>query len=178
MRDRAHEQWSKRKRRPEGTPEDRFRILVDNDVNSYVSIIRLRRTLKADGPNYGHKVWYLSLDRMPWRIARILSPKRDAKYEVAMSFSYLMNCVATLAIAGKTNIPEELIPATTILEESELVPGEIRTIYENQVNFDDKPFLHARKVRDLTHKLKSSKPLAEEPLEDDDYLDLADEEGI
>ena len=86
---------------------------------------------------------------MPWRIAQILSPKRDATYEVAMSFSYLMNCVATLAIAGVANIPDELIPATTILDESELVPGEIRAIYEKEVKFGDKPFLQVKRVRDL-----------------------------
>jgi hypothetical protein len=61
-----------------------------------------------------------------------LSPKADPTYAMAMSFSYLMNCVATLAIAGSANIPEALIAATTILGESELVPSEIRTIYERK----------------------------------------------
>ena len=149
LRCRAHEAWSKAKRRPEKIQEDRFKILVNNDVNSYVSIIRLRRTLKPDGPDYGHKIWYLSLDRMPWRIARMMSQNRESKYEVAMSFSYLMNCVATLAITGHANIPEELIPATTILEEAEAVPGEIRAVYEREVKAGDKPFLLVRKVRDL-----------------------------
>jgi len=178
VRDRAHSLWSKTKRRPENVPEDRFRILVDNDVNSYVSIIRLRRTQKTHGPNYGHKIWYLTLDRMPWRIAGMMSQRREPKYEVAMSFSYLMNCVATIAITGQVNIPEELIPATTILEEAEMVPGEIRAVYEKDVKPTDKPFLLVRKVRDLTHKLKSSKPMQVEPLDAEDYLDLTVEEGI
>lgn len=178
VRSRAHEAWLTVKRRPESIQEDRFQILVDNDVNSYVSILRLRRTLRVDGPDYGHKIWYLSLDRVPWRIARILSPNRDATYEVAMSFSYLMNCVATLAIAGKANIPDELIPATTILEESELVPVAIRAIYEKEVKVSDKPFLQLRKVRDLTHQLKFNKPMQVEPLEAEVDLDLADEDVI
>jgi hypothetical protein len=38
--------------------------------------------------------------------SRRLSPKADPTYEVAMSFSYLMNCVATLAIVGSANVPE------------------------------------------------------------------------
>lgn len=178
VRGRVHEVWSKLKRRPEGIQEDRFLILVDNDVNSYVSILRLRRERKPEGPNYGHKIWYLSLDRMPWRIAPILSPKRDATYEVAMSFSYLMNCVATLAIAGKANIPSELIPATTILEESELVTDEIRAIYEKGFSPGDKPFLRVRKIRELTHQLKSSKPLAGETLETEVELELLSEDDV
>ena len=109
---------------------------------------------------------------MPWRIARMMSQKRESKYEVAMSFSYLMNCVATLAIAGQANIPEELIPATTILEEAELVPSEIRAVYEKEVKSSDKPFLLARKVRELTHQLKSNKPMQFEPLEAEVDLDL------
>ena len=166
VRGRAHKAWSDFKLRQENIQLDRFRLLVDNDVNSYVSIIKLRRDLKPDGPDYGHKIWYLTLDHMPWRIARILSPKREAIYEVAMSFSYLMNCVATLAITGEANLPDELIPATTILEEAELVPGEIRSIYEKDFKLGEKPFLQIRKVRDLAHQLKSSKPLTGETLED------------
>ena len=52
MRSRAHKAWSKVKRRPENIQADRFGILVDNDVNSYVSIIRLRRMLRPDVPDY------------------------------------------------------------------------------------------------------------------------------
>jgi hypothetical protein len=112
---------------------------------------------------------------MPWRIAGVLSPKADPIYEVAMSFSYLMNCVATLAIAGTANIPEELKPATTILDELELVPTEICTIYE-EVNLGDKPFLQVRRVHELTHRLKSSEPLAVEPQKGEGDVELATEE--
>lgn len=165
LHNRVHSLWSNAKRRPESVPEDRFKVLVDNDVNSYVSIIHMRRTQKPEGPNYGHKIWYLSLDRMPWRIAAKMSSKVEPKYEVAMSFSYLMNCVATLAISGQANIPEELIPATTILEENEAVSDEIRAVYERDFKPTDAPFLIARKVRDLSHKLKSSIPMLDEPLD-------------
>jgi len=167
VRSRVEEAWLREKRRPENIEEDRFQLLVKNDVNSYVSILKLRRTMKPAGPNYGHKVWYLSLDRTPWRVARVLSPEGDSTYDVAMSLSYLMNCVATLAITGKANLPEELIPATTILEESNLVSHEIRAIYEKEVDFNEKPFMQVRRVRDLTHRLKSSKPMLEEPLDID-----------
>jgi len=178
LRSRAHDAWMRSKRRQENIHEDHFRILVNNDVNSFVSIIRLRRELKPKGPFYGHKIWYLSLDRMPWRIARILSPQRESVYDVAMSFGYLMNCVATLAIAGKANIPEELIPATTILEESEVVPSAIRAIYEKEVNLGDKPFLRGRKMREMTHQAKSAKPFAFEPLQDEVDLEQTLEEDI
>jgi hypothetical protein len=173
---RAREAWLKYKRQPESIPDHRFQMLVDNDVNSYVSILKIRRESKPEGPDYGHKIWYLSLDRMPWRIAGILSPTRDSAYEVAMSFSYLMNYVATLAIIGNANIPDELIPATTLLEESEVVPGEIRAIYEREINLGDKPFLQIRKVRDLTHLLKSSKPVESEAIEAEVDLEISAEE--
>lgn len=175
-RSRAHDAWKKLKRRPENIQEERFQILVNNDVNSYVSIIRLRRTQKPEGPNYGHKIWYLSLDRMPWRIARKMSPQRDTKYEVAMSFSYLMNYVATLAIAGEANIPEELIPATTILDEAELVPAEIRATYEKNLIPNEKPFLALRKVRELTHQLKAAIPSQVEPIDLEVEIDPDEED--
>jgi hypothetical protein len=179
VRGRAEEAWWKARRRPESLPEDRFRILVNNDVNSYASILHLRRVQKPAGPDYGHKIWYLSLDQTPWRIAKMMSAKPDSRFEVAMSFSYLMNCVATLAIAGQANIPDELIPATSILEESEAVPGEIRAVYEKEVNLGDLPFLRVRKVREMTHKLKASKPLPAEPLAAEvDQEELVPEEDI
>lgn len=178
VRTRAEEAWWKARHRPQNISEDRFRILVNNDVDSYASILHLRRVQKPDGPDYGHKIWYLSLDQTPWRIARMLSSSRDSTFEVAMSFSYLMNCVATLAITGQANIPDELIPATTILEESEAVPGEIRAVYEKEVNLGDMPFLRVRKLRDMTHKLKSSKPLQAEPLAAEVGLELLTEDDI
>src|SRR5208337_3014839 len=95
----------------------------------------------------------------------MMSQKRESKYEVAMTFSYPMNCVATLAMIGQANIPLALIPATTILAEAELVPSQVRAVYEKEVKPGDKPFLLVRKVRDLTHQLKSSKPKQAEPLE-------------
>ena len=178
IRRQVHELWSNVKRHHDNVPKDRFDILVNNDVNSYVSIIQKRRTLNPSGPNYGHKIWYLSFDRMPWRIANLMSQKRDPQYEVAMSFSYLMNCVATLGFTGQANIPDELIPATTLLEETELVPETIRAVYEKEFNLEEKPFLMVRKVRELTHQLKSSKPMQTEPLTGSDKLDLENEEDI
>jgi hypothetical protein len=141
---------------------DRFELLVRNDVNAYTALVRLRRENEPDGPNYGYKIWYLTLDRMPWRIARAMSPDHEAVYEVAMSLSYLMNCVATLANAGVAKIPENLIPATTILDETEMVPSELRTIYQSEWKPWDKKYKRERRIRELNHKLKASMPLGSE----------------
>lgn len=118
----------------------------------------------------------MSRERMPWRIARMMSQKRESKYEVAMTFSYLMNCVGTLAMIGQANIPQEFISATTTLEEAELVPSEIRDVYEKEVKPGDKPFRLLRKVRDLTHQLTSSKPMQVEPLETEVDLEVTAED--
>jgi hypothetical protein len=154
----VHSLWSKAKRQPEDVSKERFDTLVNNDASAYVAIITLRRKQKPDGPDYGHKLWCLSLDRMPWRIAQKMSPKRDPQYQVAMSLSYLMNCVATLAYTGQARIPEDLIPATTILEEAEAIPAEIRAVYEKEFKLTDKQFLRIRQLRDLAHNLKASRP--------------------
>ena len=65
--------WLEGKKRHNNMSEDRFELSVRNDVNSYLSIVKLRRETKAEGPNYGQKIWYLTLDQMPWRIAKSLA---------------------------------------------------------------------------------------------------------
>ena len=148
-------EWLNGKRRYKNMTEDRFDLLVRNDVNSYVSILNLRRQNKSEGPNYGPKIWYLTFDRMPARIARVLSPDRNAVYDITMNLSYLINCVATLANVGELTISNEILPATTILDEIEMVPSEIREIYRAESKPGDKKYQRERRLRELTHQLKA-----------------------
>ena len=157
---------------------DRFELLVRNDVNSYVSILKLRRQKKPDGPNYGQRIWYLTLDRMPWRIAKVLAPDRDAVYEVAMSLNYLMNCVATLANVGVAAIPPELLPATTILDETEMVPSELRAVYRAEWKPGDKKSQRERRLRELTHQVKAGEGAGLDPLVTTAKIDVLPDEYI
>ena len=147
--------WLDGKRWHKNMTEDRFHLLVRNDVNSYVSILNLRRQNKSEGPNYGPKIWYLTFDRMPARIARMLSSDWNAVYNITMDLSYLINCVATLVNVGELNVSNELLPATTILDESEMVPSEIRKVYHAEWKPGDKKYQRERRLRELTHELKA-----------------------
>ena len=147
--------WLDGKRWHKNMTEDRFHLLVRNDVNSYVSILNLRRQNKSEGPNYGPKIWYLTFDRMPARIAKMLSLDWNAVYDITMDLSYLINCVATLVNVGELNVSNELLPATTILDESEMVPSEIRKLYRAEWKPGDKKYQRERRLRELTHQLKS-----------------------
>jgi hypothetical protein len=167
-RQRVYGAWLEGKIKHQNMEDDRFQLLVRNDVNAYIALLKLRRQNKPEGPNYGYKTWYLTLDRMPLRIAKVLSPNREPVYEVAISFSYLMNCVATLANVGVAHIPEELIPATTILDETEMVPSELRSVYQAEWKPGEKRFLRERRLRDLTHQIKAGAPLKIEVLPDED----------
>src|SRR5262249_41305498 len=109
--------WLSGKSRHKNMTESRFELLVKNDVNAYVALVKLRNTLKPEGKNYGYKFWMLTLDRMPWRMPRLLGEVRNSVYHVAMSLDYLLNYVATLANASAVPLPEELLPATAILDE-------------------------------------------------------------
>ena len=148
-------EWLDMKRRHNNMPEDRFDLLVRNDVDSYVSILNLRRRNRPEGPNFGPKIWYLTLDWMPLRIARALSPDRNAGYDITMNLSYLMNCVATLANVGQRDFSNELLPATTILDECEMVPSEIRELYQEEWDPKIKKYRRERRLRDAVHQLKT-----------------------
>lgn len=175
-RNRVLTAWRDGKLRHNHMPDDRFEQLIQNDVNSYLSIINIRRSKTKSGPNQGQKIWYLTLDRMPWRIAKTISSDRDAMYEIAMSLSYLINCVATLANAGLATIPGDLIPATAILDETEMVPNELRAIYNAEWDPNEKKYLRERRLRDQIHQLKSSEGEGLEPLSPSTkILVLADE---
>ena len=175
---RIYGEWLNKKRRHKEMSEDRFNILVQNDVESYVAILNLRRRSRPEGPNYGQKIWYLTFDRMPARIARALSPEQKADYDITMSLSYLMNCVATLANVGERNISNELLPATTILDESEMVPSEIRAHYQAEWNPKDKKYLRERRLRDAIHQLKTGEGAAFGPSETMEKIDILPDEYI
>lgn len=148
--------WFEEKIKHKTMQEEKFELLVRNDVNSYYSLLTLRRKTKSSGPNYGQKYWYLTLDRMPSRIAKILSPEKDALYEVTMSLSYLMNSVATLANIGVASIPNEVLPATAILDEAEMVSSELREVYQSEWKPSEKKYLRERRLRELVHQLKTT----------------------
>ena len=148
-------EWLNMKRRHQSLSEDRFNILVRNDVDSFVSILNLRRQNRPEGPNFGHKIWYLTFDRMPVRIARKLSPTRNSEYDVAMNLGYLMNCVATLANVGQRDFSDVLLPATTILDVCEMVPREFRELYQEEWDPDVKKYRRERRLRDAVHRLKT-----------------------
>lgn len=170
--------WLNGKRRHKNMPEDRFELLVRNDVNSYVSLLKLRRQNKSDGPNYGQRIWYLTLDQMPWRIAKVLAPNQDAVYEVAMSLGYLMNCVATLANVRAAAIPNDLLPATAILDETEMVPSDLRAVYQAEWKSGDKKYQRERKLRELAHRLKASEGVGLDPLVTTTKIDVLPDEYI
>lgn len=175
---RVYGAWLEGKRRSKNMPEDRFELLVRNDVNSYVALLTLRRRQKQEGPNYGQRIWYLSLDRMPWRIAKILSPGHDAVYDVAMSLSYLINCVAALANVGEVAVPEELLTATTILDETEMVSRELRDIFEAEANHGGRKYQRERRLRELAHNLKSADGQSLSALVPDSRVELLPDEDF
>ena len=162
LRTRVWGVWLENKKKHHNMPDDRFELLVRNDVNAFVALVKLRRQNMQHGANYGYKIWYLTFDRMPWRITKVLFPQRDALHEVAMSYSFLMNSVAVLVNVGAVKLPDEILPATTLLDETEMVPSELRAAYQQVYVTNEKPFLKERKLRDLAHQLKSSAPLSEE----------------
>ena len=148
--------WIEGKNRYKNMAQDRFERLVHNDVNAYTEVLRLRRENRPSGVNYGHKHWLFTFDRMSWRVARHFVKKHDSVYQVSMSLSYLMNSVATLVNVGGGNLPDELLPATTILDETEYMPAELRAIFREQPHPDEKRYQRERRIRDLIHTLKAS----------------------
>ena len=63
--------------------------------------------------------------------------------------------MATLVNVGELDISTELLPATTILDESEMVPSEIREHYQEEWNPKDKKYQRERRLREAVHQLKT-----------------------
>lgn len=151
---RIYTTWCASKRHIKPMALDRFELLVRHDVSAYLAIPALRMANKVSGPNYGHKYWLLTFDRMPWRIAKEIVTERGGMYAVAMSLDYLMNVVATVAYSGATVLPEEALPATLILGELDLIPSELRRIFQGNWDPKEKKYIRNRKMREIVHKLK------------------------
>ena len=159
----AYGLWLNGKRRHKNMSEGRFELLVKNDVNAYVALVKLRNAIKPEGRNYGYKIWTLTLDRMPWRMPRLLGEGGNNVYHVAMSLDYLLNYVSTLANTSAATLPEEILPATAILDESEQMSSDLREVFVAEwQKKDEKKYIRERRVRDLAHELKSSTPLDDE----------------
>ncbi len=161
--DNTHELWEKifttwclGKRNVKTMPQDKFELLVRHDVLAYLTILNQRQKNKAIGPNYGHKVALLTFDRMPQRIARSLSPKSISEYDIVMSLEYLMNVVAAVAYTGTAQLPEEALPATLILGETDIIPNELRAIFRKAWDPNEKRYIRERKLREIVHQLKFS----------------------
>ena len=155
--------WLNGKNRQKKMSEGRFELLVTNDVSAYVALVKLRNTIKPEGRNYGHKIWMLTLDHMPWRMPHLLGEGKNSRYHVAMSLEYLLNYVSTLANARAVPLPEAILPATAILDESEQVSSDLRDVFVAEwQKKDEKKYIRERRVRDLAHELKSSAALDEQ----------------
>jgi hypothetical protein len=172
--------WLNSKNRHKRMTEGRFELLVKNDVSAYVALVKLRNTIRPEGRNYGHKIWMLTLDRMPWRMPHLLGEVKNSLYHVAMSLEYLLNYVSTLANASVVPLPEEILPATAILDESEQVSSDLREVFVAEwQQKDEKKYIRERRVRDLAHELKSSAPLYEQQDADPSFkVELIPDEEI
>lgn len=167
FRQKAFGLWLGGKSRHKNMSEARFELLVRNDVNAFAALVKLRSTIKPEGRNYGYKIWMLTLDRMPWRMPRLLGEANNSLYHVAMSLDYLLNYVSTLANASAVPLPDEVLPATAILDESEQMSSELRDVFVDEwQKKHEKKYVRERRVRDLAHKLKSFAPLDEEQAAD------------
>jgi len=158
--------------------ESRFELLVRNDVNAYLGIMNRRLNAKDSGTNYGHKIWLLTMDRMAWRMPHLLD-ETDHLYSVAMSLDYLVNYVATLAHTVSAAIPDDALPATSILDESAQIPSELRSIFvEAWQKGGQRPYLRERCVRDLVHDLKASSPAGDAAIASTEKVELLVDESI
>jgi hypothetical protein len=155
--------WLAAKNRRPGMKEEIFQLLVRNDVNAYTAIVRRRRSVKIAGTDYGHKIWLLTLDRMSWRMPKLLNKTNDSLYAVSMGIHYLINYVATLAQVGNIRVSEEALPAMFLLSEADMIPAAWR---ENIAKlFSDKSqkrYVIDRRIRELVHDLKNSTALSDE----------------
>jgi hypothetical protein len=75
-------------------------------------------------------------------------------------------------------IPTELLPATTILDEMEKVPTELRTVYQRQWRPGDRKYQRERRLCDLTHQLKAAEGVSLDPLSTTGKFDILPDEDI
>ncbi len=156
--------WSAAKRQHPKVSDERFELLVRNDVNAYLSVVQRRRESKVRGPNYGHKIWLLTLDSMPWRIPGLIGRTADDAWQVAMGTHYLINLVAVVAGIGSGATSDDALPATLFLDEREQVPSELREVVTREWNMEGKKtYQKERRIRELVHEAKASRASDEAP---------------
>lgn len=170
--------WLANKRKSPRLSEERFDLLVRNDVNAFCAVVQMRRKLPVRGTNYGQKVWLLTFDNMFWRVPKLLEHASDHVYQIGMSMDYLINYVATAAQAGILELPDEVLPATAIIDETESGATELREIVVERWNQPgERKYMRERRLRDLVHELKSSRP--ESRLDDIEIASALDaDEGV
>jgi hypothetical protein len=87
--------------------------------------------------------------------------------------------VATLANGATTKLPEQILPATAILDEAERIPSELRGVFVAEwQKKEEKKYVRERRVRDLAHELKASAPLNEERADFDNKTEVLPDEQI
>ena len=172
--------WLANKRRSPKLSNDRFELLVRNDVNAFTTVVQLRKRLKNSGDNYGQKVWLLTFDTMYWRISGLMNEAGNHLLQVGMSMDYLINYVRTAAQAGMIDFPEGVLPAIVLLDEAEPTGTDCRDLVaERWLQPGERRYMRERRLRDLVHEIKAMKPGAsldegldtEEEINDDIVLD-------
>ncbi|GAA4441526.1 hypothetical protein GCM10023155_47390 [Bremerella cremea] len=152
----VYESWLGNKRRYGKMEEEQFEVLVQNDVNAYTAVKRLRGTIKVEGTDYGYKVWLLTMDRMYWRIVRYIGKADDYVFHVAMSMDYLANCVATLASLTQNVTDPINLPATLLSNVGSYIPSDLREeVAEEFAKVGQKRYLTQRKIRELVQEAKN-----------------------
>ena len=70
----------------------------------------------------------------------------------------------------------ELLPATTLLDETETVPSELRAVYQTEWNPKTRKYLRERRLRELAHELKAAQ--VQRTLPTDAQIDVLPDEDI
>ncbi len=149
--------WLEQKRRYGVMDEQRFELLVRNDVNAYTAVKRLRRSIKVEGTDYGFKIWLLTMDRMYWRIVRSIGKENDFVYHVAMSMDYLANFIATLASLSQTVADPVHLPSTLVSQVGAYIPSQLRDEVAGEfAAIGRKRYVTQRRIRELVREAKSN----------------------
>jgi hypothetical protein len=151
--------WLEIKRKKLTMSQSKFELLVKNDVNSFMSIVELRKENKIDGSNYGEKIWFLTTDQVTWRIPKIMKKEQDHLYQVSMSLDYLLNYVSTITKNIKPLSYESVSPFGCIFDATATLPSEMRDfVINSRKNSQGPKYLTERRIRDEVQRLKATKP--------------------
>ena len=150
----AHEA---RRRNTQPLDEVTTRILIKNDLETYLGVVALRK--KEQVTELGYRHWLLTLDRNAWEIRDRLKEefKDNTPPSPLMSLSFLLNTMAfggLRAQAGK--VVEPTIPLILDIEMSESVPHDLLKLADD-VRRENKglpEYVIRRKVRDAIDKTR------------------------